>query len=131
MNSTRPFWAASRPSNCQNRPNRLAGTCDSQAEKKITSNRAPGSQENTSATSKLTLAGRTRSRAIATASGAVSMAVIVSAHCASACVHRPVPHAISSTLPAGRSCATSRAIRVRAAATSPYAVTSYSPARRR
>jgi hypothetical protein len=83
------------------------------------------------ATSTLTFADRTRSRAIRTASGAASIAVTVSAGTASASVHRPVPHAISNTLPDGRIRATSRAMRARAAATSPYAVTSYSPARRR
>jgi len=119
MNSTRPFGASSLPSDRQNSPNRLAGTCESHAEKKITSNRAPGSHVNTSATSKRTRAGRTRSRAIATASGAASIAVTVPAHRASASVHKPVPQAISSTLPAGRISATSRAIRMRAAATSP------------
>jgi hypothetical protein len=114
MNSTRPFPASRLSSSCQNCPNRLAGTCESHAEKKITSNRVPGFHENTSATSKLTFAGRTRSRAIATASGAASIAVTVSAHPASASVHKPVPHAISSTLPAGRISATSRAICARA-----------------
>ena len=99
-------------------------------EKKITSNRVPGSQENTSATSKLTLAGRTRSRAIATISGAASIAVTVSAPPRQrlgpqASPARDLQHA------SGRISATSRAISARAAATSPYAVTSYSPARRR
>ena len=50
-NSTRPSSASTPRSDCQNCSNRLSGTCESHAEKKITSNRVSGCQENTSATS--------------------------------------------------------------------------------
>ena len=42
MNNTRPSSASRPPSNCQNCSNRSVGTCESHAEKKITSNRVPG-----------------------------------------------------------------------------------------
>src|SRR5215469_12765107 len=102
MNNTRPSSASKTPNECQNCSNWLVGTCESHAEKKITSNWVSWAHENTSATSKLTFADRTRSRAISTASGAASIAVTVSASPASASVHKPVPHAISNTRPAAR-----------------------------
>ena len=131
MNNTLPPTTSRRRSNCQNCSNRLIGTWESHAEKKTTSNRAEVVRENTSATSNVTFADLTRARAISITSGAASIAVTVSASPASASVHNPVPHAISNTFPIGCISATSRAIRARATATSPYAVTSYSLARRR
>jgi hypothetical protein len=92
-----------RPRSCrQNCSNRLAGTFYSQNAKKTVSNRAAANQENTSATSNLTLVALTRPRDVDRL-GAASIAVTVDATPASALVHRPVPQAISSTFPAGRS----------------------------
>ena len=80
MNSTRPSSASRLP---QRLPELLEpiSSAHARATPRRRSRRTgcPGSHENTSATSKLTFADRTRSRAISTASGAASIAVTVSA----------------------------------------------------
>src|SRR6266542_5482412 len=99
MNNTRPRSASRRRSDLQNCSNRLVGTCESHAEKKITSKRAVVAHANTSATSNVTFGESTPSRAIAIISGAASIALTVDAQRANAAVQMPVPHAISKTSP--------------------------------
>jgi hypothetical protein len=130
-NSARPPGTRQLATRAQKSSKRSGGTCESQNPKKAESYGRSGCQAKKSATNNLAAPSPSRERASSIISGELSRAVTAQPEATRCWVQRPVPQAISSTSPEGARRPSQGSKRTPPAPPSPYAVSSYSGARRR